>query len=389
MPLRIASSLFSLAPPAGLLLLLVLLAACTGSRPSVDEPPEAAYRLVGYVFGPRSTDLREIDATRLTHVNYAFANVDSTATVQFERASDPANIAQLNALRAANPDLQLLYSIGGWGWSDHFSDAALTDSSRQHFARTAVDLMVTYAFDGIDVDWEYPGQPGEGNTFRPEDKQHFTLLLQTLREHLDARGTRDGRHYLLTIATGANDRYLANTDLGEAHRYLDFINIMTYDFFGGYSEVTGHHANLFPSAAEGAPPVSAAAAVERHVEAGVPPAKLVLGVPFYGKGWHGVRAEDHGRYQPYTGAFRSYSYCELAADYVDANGYVRYWDEGAQAPYLWNADSSAFITYDDPASMRRKAAYVREQGLGGVMYWEHHADSTETLLRTLYEALAQ
>ena len=372
-------------------LLLTALAACSPSN-GVVEPVEepSAYRIVGYVMGSRIPDLSRIDATMLTHINYAFANVRDGKVV-LERDIDAGNFARLNTLKARNPDLKILLSVGGWSWSDHFSDAALTDAARETFARSAIDLLKTHRLDGIDLDWEYPGQQGEDNTYRPEDKQNFTLLLKTMREHLDAQSAADGLSgpdtYLLTIATGANQSYLDHTEMDVAQHYLDFVNIMTYDFAGSWSATTGHHTNLYPSAAAGASAHAASTEVDRHLQAGIPARKLVLGVAFYGRGWSGVEPGQNGLYQAYKTMTGSYAYHKLVAEYIDKNGFHRFWDDAAMAPYLWHADSTRFITYDDEESLRHKADFVKAKGLGGVMYWEHSHDPDEALLTVLYKGL--
>jgi chitinase len=374
-----------------LALLLATLAACNPTNDVVRpgaEPP--AYRIVGYVMGSRTVDLSRIDATKLTHINYAFANVRDNQVV-LERDNDAANLARLNTLKERNPTLKILLSVGGWAWSDHFSDAALTEASRETFARSAIDLLTTHTLDGIDLDWEYPGQPGEDNTYRPEDKQNFTLLLQTMRAHLDARSAQDGRSgadaYLLTIAVGTNAAYVEHTEMDVAQRSLDFVNLMTYDFAGSWTPTAGHHTNLYPSAADGAPERAASLEVERFLQAGVPAHKLVLGVAFYGRGWSGVQAAQNGLYQPYTTSDGAYPYHVLVSEYIDKNGFQRYWDDAARAPYLWHAGSTRFITYEDEESLRHKAEFVKAGGLGGVMYWEHSHDPGEVLLTTLYRSL--
>ncbi|ARA94030.1 hypothetical protein AWN76_013290 [Rhodothermaceae bacterium RA] len=368
------------------LLLLPLLAACEEAPPPESAAP--AYQIVGYLHGPRGVQIDDEAAARLTHVNYAFANVRDDAVV-LEHPEDPARLAALTALRDRHPHLRILLSVGGWAWSEHFSDAALTEESRQTFARSAVALVTRHHLDGLDIDWEYPGQPGEDNVFRPKDRENFTLLLQTLREHLDAQARQDGRPadrpYELTIAAAAGETYLEHTDMRAAAAYLDFVNLMTYDFHGPWTERTGHHANLYPPADVVAP--SGAAAVEAMMRAGVPADKIVLGAAFYGRGWRGVHPEHNGLHQPYEGPSVSYPFHALAAEYIDRNGFVRHWDEAARAPYLWHPDSLVFISYEDEASLREKAAYVHEHGLGGVMYWEHHGDADGRLLKALHEAL--
>ena len=366
--------------------LLVLAAGLLAGCGDGEAPPE--HVKIGYVFG--SVDVSPEEARRLTHINYAFANVTKDGRVVLESNRDSLHLAQLRALKSENPDLKILLSIGGWVWSDYFSNAARTDSSRARFARTAVDLLEAHKLDGLDLDWEYPGQPGENNVYRTEDTKNFTRLLRTVRRHLDEQGERDGRtgddHYLLTIAAGADAGYLAHTNMAAAHEPLDYVNLMTYDFHGSWSAHTGHHANLYPPAEPDTLQRSAAAAVNRFVKAGVPPEKLVLGVPFYGRGWSGVEAQNDGLYQRYDTSRGSYSYDTLANHLAERPGVTRQWDAAAQAPTLWNADSSLLITYETPRSLRAKAHFVQSRDLGGVMYWEHNADDG-TLLRTLHEHL--
>lgn len=365
-----------------LVLCLWLLVGCGGSEVS----PE--YKRIGYVHG--TVDVSSEEARQLTHINYAFANVTEDGRVVLEREADSVNLARLRALKSENPDLEILLSIGGWVWSDYFSDAALTDSSRAQFARTAVDLLDKHNLDGLDLDWEYPGQPGEDNVYRTEDKKNFTRLLKTVRSSLDEQARREGRlqddPYLLTIAAGADSSYLNHTNMAAAHQPLDFVNLMTYDFHGAWTEHTGHHANLYPPAVPDSMQRSAAAAVNLFVKAGIPPSKLVLGVPFYGRGWVGVAEKNDGLYQSYAESRGSYSYDTLANHVAGQPGTVEQWDAAAQAPSLWNADSSLLITYENPASLRAKAHFVQSRGLGGIMYWEHNADDG-TLLKTLSESL--
>jgi len=354
---------------------VLLLGSCSASRHA--QAPERAFHLIGYVHGDRMLD--PLQAARLTHVNYAFAVLKEGRVV----LPDPAPLAQVPAWKKANPVLKVLLSIGGWDGSGGFSDAALSDSSREVFAQSAIDIVRTHALDGLDIDWEYPGLPGKGNPHRPDDRRHFTLLLQTLRTHLDALGERVGHTYLLTIAAGAGPNYLAHTEIEDVYPYVDFINLMTYDFNGSWSDSTGHLTNLYgPEDAS-----SAASAVEAYEQRGVPARKLVLGAAFYGKAWTGVHPANHGLHQPYDGAVRDYAYHTIASEYIDRNGFTRYWDPSARAPYLWNPDSTVFISYENTRSLREKARFVRDKDLGGIMFWEIGQDPSGTLVKALFEGL--
>ncbi len=352
-----------------LALLFVVLSGCS-----------TQYRIVAYA--SRRTDISRIGAQKLTHINYAFGSVSSSGDVVL-RPDGPAHLAQLQALKAANPKLKVILSIGGWG-ADNFSDAAFNRVTRDHFATSAMAVLKEYALDGIDLDWEYPGQPGPGITFREEDKEDFTALLKTLRERLDmlsdARGRRGEDRYTLTIAT-AGGPYFQHTEMDRLHKYVDWINIMGYDFAGEWSTTTAHHAGLFGSAVA----VSSEAFVKQHLAAGIPSRKLVLGVPFYAKAWCGVAMG--AVQQPVEGYEGSIPFSVLMRQYVDQHGFERHWDRAAHAPYLWNPKSAIFITYEDPQSLRDKALFVKRNRLGGIMYWEESEDPDEVLLDTIFSAL--
>ncbi len=368
---------------------VVFLCLGTTSDPGpASDGHESPYRIIGYVTG--QADIWSIDAEKLTHVNYAFAKVSEADTIYFQNERAPHHLSQLQALKAQNPDLKLLVSVGGWG-AKNFTDAALTDSSRARFARSAVQMVKNYGLDGIDIDWEFPGQAVGGIEARPEDERNFTLLLQEVRTRLDSLSDERGRvgddRYLLTIASNDNQAFFEHTEMEKVHQVLDFVNIMTYDFFTAGSETTGHHTGLYQSAHPDAPTRTAAAAVERHLDAGIPPEKLTLGVAFYGRMWSGVDAERNGLNQPYEEFAGYHSYETLVTEYVNRNGFTRHWDDSAKAPYLWAPDSSAFISYEDPESLRHKARFIRDEDLGGVMYWEHSNDYRGVLLDVLYEHL--
>lgn len=375
--------------PSIFLILSFLLVGCIAKRQKSAQlqTAEPSYVIIGYVHGNRQLlDGSKIPAEHLTHINYAFANVVDGKIVEGS-PEDAANLKSLVGLKERNPNLKILVSAGGWGWSGGFSDAVLTQQSRMVFANSAVDMVVRHQLDGIDLDWEYPGLPGAGNPHRPEDKENFTAALQLIREKLDSLG-QGQKHYLLTIATAANQQYLDHTEMEKAQAYLDFVNIMTYDFHGGWSSITGHHANFQQSVFDtSAYARSAAGAVTEHLSAGIPIEKLVLGVPFYGRYWAGVNSKDNGLYQAASGKAGSYRYYQLADSLIDSKGYKRYWDSTALAPYLWNEDTRTFITYEDTISLGYKTDYVKAKGMGGIMFWEYKQDDG-TLVSFLHQQLA-
>lgn len=346
------------------------------------QPP----RLVGYVT-PQAQPSR-IEARRMSDAIFAFAQVRD-GRVTLDEKSAAAFVRLRDVLRQRNPRIKVLISVGGWG-AGGFSDAALTDASRQRFAQSAVALLRTQRADGLDVDWEYPGHHEADIDWRPADRENFTALLTTLRQSFDRASRADPqapRHYLLTAAL-ADGRYLDHVQLAAVAAQLDWINGMTYDFNNSLTSTTGHHAGLFRSAASHDPhDRSTDAAVREYLAAGVPPDKIVIGAAFYARAFADVGAHDNGRYQPYGRYLTTYDWPRLQASYIDRNGFRRYWDEQAQAPYLWNAQTRGFISYEDPQSLRAKAAYVKVQGLGGVMYWEQSLDPDNQLFDALATAL--
>ena len=350
-------------------------------------PPLHAPRVVAYLASWSVPPV--IHPEHLTHINFAFAHIDKTGRAVFEQPAAGQSLLQLQALKKANPRLKLIVSVGGWQ-AEGFSDAALTDSSRRTFALSAVKLLRDYAADGVDLDWEYPGQGVAGIKYRSEDRHNFTLLLKTLRERLDAESAAQERsgsgRYTLTIAA-ADREYFDHTEMDRLHVYLDWINLMSYDFFNSLTPTTGHHAGLY--AGEHAAPTdrNADAAVKQYLAAGVPADKIVLGVAFYGRGFAGVTPLNNGVNQPYQRFEGEHSYAELAGEFVGSRGFIRYWDASAQAPYLWNSAARTFITYDDPQSLQIKARYILEHHLGGVMFWELSQDRDGELLDVLTRGL--
>jgi chitinase len=368
---------------------LVMSASCQ----SLSTPPKQKYNVVAYVAGYRDFDFATIQAAKITHINYAFVNVID-GEVRFDNSIDNTtmkkdDIFKLHTLKKINPDLKVLVSVGGWTWSGNFSDAALTEGSRRKFAISAAAFVEAYELDGIDIDWEYPNQSGADNIHRPEDVQNFTLLLQAVRQELDYLSARQGadKHYLLTIATGANQRYVQNTELGKLQRYLDFLNIMTYDFYHGGDHRTGHHSNFQPSSSPDLDKNNIINAVDLHVKAGVPLKKIHLGIPFYGRKWTGVKStENHGLFQEAESVGQIVFYRQIVQCLQDAS-YQQRWDDAAQVPYLWNPEEAIFISYENARSIALKMQYLKNKGLGGAMFWEYSDDHQGELLDALNGAL--
>lgn len=337
------------------------------------SPPKAVIVYVGAYHG-QPIEFNEDHARLLTHINYAFANVvDGRVVEDASMRSNAVNFEKLHRLKTINPDLSILVSVGGWTWSKGFSDAVLSESSRELFANTSIEYLKKFKLDGLDYDWEYPGQIGDNNPFRSEDKENFTLALKRVREKLDSLQKAEGRSksYLLTIATGANDAWIDNTEMDKLHNYLDMVNLMTYDFRGGWSSITGHHSNLYNS--KGDPePQSAQAVVERFIKAGVPPEKIVVGVAFYGRGWKVNTGRNYGlfgeAYEELRG--RNLSFDNIRDVLLQDKDYKEYWDKSASASYIVNRKEIIFITWESERAVQEKVDFVRNNQLGGVMAWQ-------------------
>ena len=388
--------------------------------PIPGGPPRVIGYFTSWGVAGRGYTVARIPADQVTHINYAFSAItyfgkcalgDPNAdTKRFYSARDSVDkkadvkdgphgtFNQFLQLKQKYPHLKVLISIGGWNGSDQFSDIALTEASRQVFVQSCVDLYFQQypgVFDGIDIDWEYPVSGGSKEG-RPEDKHNFTLLLAEFRKQLNAQGLADGKQYLLTIAAPAGPQVYANLELDQIHLYLDWINVMTYDFHGTWDAVTNFNSPLYKSSTDpSADPVvretfNTDAALQAYLKAGIPSQKLVMGIPFYGRGWQGVADQNHGLYQTATGAAPGtwepgvFDYTDIKRNYLPT--YTRYWQDEAKVPWIYNPTKGVMITYEDPESVGLKAGYVKEHALGGVMIWELSNDGGE-LLNAIYNSL--
>lgn len=350
--------------------------------------PTERPQVIAYIF-PRDHVIQpgEVAAKKLTRINYAFANIKD-GRIDAESPADAPNFATLVALKQQNPSLKVLISVGGWLWSGGFSDMALTPASRARFVASAIAFIRQYQLDGLDIDWEFPGQVGAGNRFRPEDKQNYTLLLRDLRQRFDREQRALGRRLLLSIAAGAGDDWLEHTEMARVAREVDTINLMAYDFYEpGDEKITGNHAPLFTDPAD-PHQASADTAVQHYERAGVPARKIVLGVPFYGHVWGNVAPAQHGLFQPGTAAPPALAHLQDVGSGVVPAGFTRYWDAASSVPYLYNEQTKIFVSYEDSVSLAVKCSYVRRAGLGGIMFWEYTADPSGTLLDTINRAFS-
>ncbi|WP_405899704.1 glycoside hydrolase family 18 protein [Streptomyces sp. NBC_00727] len=405
------------------------------------------YKRVGYftqwgVYG-RDFQVKDLEtsgtAAKLTHVNYSFGNVsadgkcftgnvpgEADAWADYVRPLDAAgsvdgvadtddqalagNFNQLRELKAEHPGLKVMISLGGWSWSTHFSDAARTAASRKALVASCIDLYIkgnlpvdgtrggegaaAGLFDGIDIDWEWPGSAGDTDTvYRPEDKRNFTALVHEFRTQLDAyakqaakaqRGRHHGakpKHYELSAFVPASPEKIdAGFDVPRIMRDFDFVNLQGYDF-----HVSGEAKTAQQSALYAKGDYSVDRTVRDWLKRGAPARKLVMGMPFYGQGWTGVTGGGDGLGQPAAGPAPA----TWAAGYEDYKALKQLAESGTYKVHRNTRDGSAWLfdgttlwTYDDPQVLRTKTAYIRDHRLGGAMFWSLDGDTEDGELIT-------
>ena len=222
---------------------------------------------------------------------------------------------------------------------------------------------------------------GAGNIYRQEDIHTLPFLLKATREDsIDSMAQAEGRSEIPAYYCHRRDSvYVANTELREVAKYTDFINVMTYDLHNGLTWQAGHHTNLFLSDADAFNGDATDRAVRMHINAGVPPSEINIGIPFYGRMWKGVNPAMNGLYQDASTTGQGIPYRSVV-DALNDKSFERFWDKSAAAPWLWNSKDSVFISYDDAESIAAKMEYIRKMKLGGVMFWEYTEDINGMLL---------
>lgn len=358
---------------------------------SVDSTGTA---VMAYYMARNNYSPEEIPVGQLTHIIFSFTEVIDNK-MAFKNPESGQSLRRLVMQKQRNPGLKVMIACGGWGGSGGFSDMAADKGNRKIFVESIIDFINEYNLDGLDIDWEYPGLPGIGNPYRPEDRENFTALMKELREAMDATG----QELTLTFAAAGWDKYFDNIETVEVMKYADYMNIMTYDFVGGNTPFTAHHTNLgflgIPDFAGTSlmqyindsiinkyepdwQPRSIERIVNFCVGLGVDKEQLVIGAAFYGKSWKVQTTGNNGLYQPTKGTQKGWhSYAAIRDSMENENGYTVFRDEKVKAPFIFNLSDSLFITYDDTLSVRLKIRYVLENNLGGIMFWEQSQDTKE------------
>ncbi|RTZ18150.1 chitinase [Vibrio aquaticus] len=337
------------------------------------------------------------------------------------------NYAMMMALKQRNPDLKIIPSIGGWTLSDPFFDFT-TKANRDTFVASVKRFLTTWKFyDGVDIDWEFPGGGGAA-TDRGDpvnDGPAYIALMQELRVMLDELEASTGRTYELTSAIGVGHDKIEDVNYGEAIQYMDYIFAMTYDFYGGWNNVVGHQTALYcgnfmrPGQCDGTgldengepykgPAYTSDNGIQLLLAQGVPASKLVLGTAMYGRGWEGVTPDTlSDPTDPMTGVgngklkgstaqgvwedgvidYKGIKSFMLGDNSQGINGFEYGYDAQAEAPWVWNPTTGQLITFDDDRSVKAKGTYVRDLGLAGLFSWEIDADNGD-ILNAMHEGLA-
>ncbi|MEU0094516.1 glycoside hydrolase family 18 protein [Kribbella sp. NPDC006257] len=366
-------------------------------------------------------------AAKLTQLNYAFGFLDAsgncvssdpwadyqrpfTAEQSVNGVADEAgqplsgNLNQLKELKKKFPKLRISISLGGWTGSKYFSDAALTPASRAAHVKSCLDMWLKGnlpgapagaakgIFDGVDLDWEWPASEGNpGNVIRPEDKQNFAALVHEYRNQLDKASWPFRGRYNLSAFLPANPTMIdKGFDVKQIFKDLTFGTTQGYDYHGPWEPLTNQQSAIDgPAGDPTTPEFSSQVTIDSYLSRGAPRSKLVMGVPFYSHGWTGVTNENHGLFQPATGAAPSTfdpgteDYRYLKAKLADFTVY-----RDNKAGFAWLFDGTTFWTWDDPIEMKRKAQYISARNLGGAMIWSLDGDTpTGELITALHHNL--
>ena len=336
-----------------------------------------------------------IDYSKYTILNYAFLVPEADGTISlFDPWADEnlllgqidwstgGHFPNTSLIDIAHSNgVKVLPSIGGFTLSHNFPGIAADPNKRAIFAQSCVTLIQTYKFDGIDLDWEYPGFADHNGT--PQDKANFTLLLQDIRTAIDNYGASIGKTMLLTAAVGAAEVRMENVDWPAVEPLLDIINLMSYDYFGTWDATTNHNAPLF-APSQGDVTFNLEHSVNKLiVDYGVNPNKLTAGVPFYGRTTktnstpvlHGPSngVADNITFQEDEGTPLYYNVLQKLSLFNEN------WDNVAKVPYLTGKDGlNTFVSYDDLQSIELKAQFIVEKQLRGAIIWEITGDYVET-----------
>lgn len=338
----------------------------------------------------------KVDYSGLTHLNYGFAVVKDGVVTMHDTDKAPGLIKDLEK-RTDAANVAHMISVGGWNNSQEgvFEAATATDAGIEKLANSMVSYMAQWRFDGLDIDWEYPDNDAE--------KAQFTKLIQSLRTKLDAQGKKDDKYYQLSAAVTTNHNNIQYINPAVTAPLMDSVNVMAYDIHGAFDPLTGHNAPLFENSHDEDKELNVADTMTAYVETWkVPKAKLMMGIPYYGRGWGHVPGTElipglPGMFN--TGAATVKGAWDDVDQYTGTNPwyvlkqklasgeYVRYWDSESHVPYLYSKTKQEFLTYDDPQSISEKVDYINAQGFGGAILWDISGDTPEHQLGNIVKPI--
>jgi len=341
-----------------LVLILFLVSSTQLSAQSISN-----FHIVGYYSGS-TIPIDSFETNKLTHLIFCFGNLKGNR-LHINSAIDSATIKRMVEMKAKNPGMKVMLSLGGWGGCKTCSDVFNSRTGRKEFAQSVKEISAYFKTDGIDLDWEYPAIKGvPGHTFRKEDRVNFTALLKELREV-------NGELFEISFAAGGFTSYIdSSIEWKKIIQYISFINIMSYDLVHGYSTISGHHTPLYSTPQQ---KESTDNAVKMLLKAGIPANKLVIGAAFYGRFFQIMEVNDVDLYMPckFSHGFSS----KYMSDSLSINnGFEKRWDEVAKAPYAINVKRRLLATYDDERSIALKTKYAVKNKLGGIMFWQLYDD---------------
>lgn len=327
-------------------------------------------KVLGYVI--QDSVMTQEQAEILTHIHVAFGNLTMQGDIVFDYHPF---LRQMEQVRKWNPDIKIILSVVPQE-PDAFTVVSASEELRKNVEKTCARLVSQDGFDGVDFDWEYPCVPSNGMNCTPDDRHNYTLLCEAAKRGMESAGGGS-----VSIAAGADLYYIDSIEPERMAQVLDYVCVMTYDLKCGFHALSGHHTALYSSTGD-IFRNSCDQALRLFENAGFPKEKLLMGAAFYSRKWDEVSERYHGFLQlAKTGGGYGPNYDTLAEEYIDKNGYVRYWDDEAKAPFLFNG--STFISYDDEESLTHKCEYVKREGIGGIFYWCHSGDTKGVLLRRI------
>lgn len=342
---------------------------------------------------------QNVDYSRYTILNYSFFQPDTLGNLfgtdewadsvllrgryDWSSSVQPAYIPNTSVIDQAHVwGVKVMVSIGGWTLSDNFPQVAKHPERRAHFAQECVRLLREYQFDGIDIDWEYPGY--EEHQGSASDKENFTLLMKSIRDSIDAYGKKVKAKYLLTAAFGASQSNIDHIEYEKLVPIMDYFNIMTYDINGAWSDEANHHSPLYSPAKgyQGSVDLTFKTLTQKRR---VPPEKINIGAAFYGRSvkFKNTTPALYAQNETKQGDIRTFPEDEGFPMYYyilsrkEQYAFVEKWDSVAQAPYMVSEQRGTFISYDNPQSVKLKAEYVIQHDAGGVIIWDISGDYLE------------